>query len=342
MVRIGPLTFPNPFFMAPMAGVTDSIVRLLARRFQCGMVYTEMVSSYALARDGLEESLGRMHFTAPEKPIAIQLFGSEGATLAKAARKVQEAGADMVDINLGCSVAKIAQSGAGAFLCQSPKNLRSMLSDVVQAVDIPVTIKIRKGWDDHHLTAFEVAQGAQDVGVAAIAIHARTSRQMYSGTADWDFIKELKARLSIPVIGNGDVNSADDAVRMLHHTGCDAVMIGRASRGNPWIFREALSAWQGADHTPPPSLDEKKAIMIEHLEACLSHHGEAFGVPEMRKFLSWYTKGLPASASFRDRLNKVTTAEALERLLDEFFYSQADTRNTPDAVEHSPNHGASH
>lgn len=320
-MRIGHLTFPNPFFMAPMAGVTDSIVRLLARRFHCGMVYTEMVSSYALAQDGLEESLGRMKFTQAEKPIAIQLFGSDGKALATAARKVEAAGADMVDINLGCSVHKIAQSGAGAFLCKSPGRLKEMLSEVVEAVEIPVTIKIRKGWDDHHLTAIEVAKGAEEVGVAAVAIHARTSKQMYSGTADWEFIKTLKESVSIPVIGNGDVNTPEAAIEMLNRTGCDAVMIGRASRGNPWIFREALSKWAKGEKIAPPTLAEKKALILEHLEAAIRDQGEEFGVPDMRKFMAWYTRGLPSSATFRDKVTRVTKVEQMERLLDELFDS---------------------
>ncbi|MHB2017770.1 MAG: tRNA dihydrouridine synthase, partial [Candidatus Xenobia bacterium] len=182
---------------------------------------------------------------------------------------------------------------------------------------------IRKGWDDSHITAFEVARGAQEVGVQAISIHARTSKQMYSGTADWGFIRDLKRELSIPLIGNGDIDSPAQANRCLRETGCDAVMIGRASRGNPWIFREAWDQYRTGQPCPPPTMEEKKAIMLEHLEMVIREHGEGFGVPEMRKFLAWYTRGLPSSAKFREQVNKVTTVDAMERLLDDYMTVQS-------------------
>ncbi|NDD29565.1 MAG: tRNA dihydrouridine synthase DusB [Proteobacteria bacterium] len=318
-MRIGHVTFPNPFFMAPMAGVTDSIVRILARRYQCGMVTSEMVSSWVLAEIGAKATLGRLFFRPIEKPIAIQLMGSDGDVLAEAARKVEATGADIVDINLGCSVPKIAKSGSGAIFCRRPAEVGNALEKVVKAVSIPVTVKIRKGWNDSSLTAFEILRVAEEAGVQAIAIHARTSEQAYSGTADWPFIKALKERARIPVIGNGDIDSAASAMRMLSETGCDAVMIGRACRGNPWIFRECVHLWQTGQEAPPPTLEEKLRLILEHLELVHQREGEGAPLVQMRKFLSWYVKGLPNSAHFREKVFRMEHIDELSEAVAEYF-----------------------
>lgn len=318
-MQIGNITFPNPFFMAPMAGVTDSIVRILARRYECGMVTTEMVASHVLAERGAVATLGRMYYRPIEKPIAIQIFGSNGATLAEAARRVEAAGADIVDINLGCSVPKIAACGGGATLCRRPAELGRMLEQVVAAVNVPVTVKVRKGWDDRRITAFEVLRVAEEAGVQALAIHARTSVQAYGGVADWDFIREMKERARIPIVGNGDINCAQDAMRMLTRTGCDAVMIGRASRGNPWLFRECVNLWRSGQIPAPPTLEEKLGLILEHLDLVLQREGEGPGVVQMRKFLGWYTRGLPRSAPFRERIHRIADLDELQTAVQEYF-----------------------
>lgn len=318
-MKIGSVTFPNPFFMAPMAGVTDSIVRILARRYQCGMVTSEMVSSWVLTQRGNKATLGRMFFRPIEKPLAIQLMGSDGDVLAEAARHVEASGADIVDINLGCSVPKIAKSGSGAIFCRRPAEVGRALEKVVKAVSIPVTVKIRKGWNDHSLTAFEILRVSEESGVQALAIHARTSEQAYSGTADWSFIKALKERARIPIIGNGDIDSAPAALRMLAETGCDAVMIGRACRGNPWIFRECEQLWRTGVEAPPPTLEEKLSLILEHLELVHQREGEGAPMVQMRKFLSWYVRGLPSSAAFRDKVFQLENLDELSAAVAEYF-----------------------
>lgn len=318
-MHIGQVSFPNPFFMAPMAGVTDSIVRILARRYQCGMITSEMVSSWVLASQGAKATLGRLQFRPIEKPISIQLMGCDGDVLAEAARHVEATGADMVDINLGCSVAKVAKSGSGAIFCRRPLEVGRALEKVVKAVSIPVTVKIRKGWDDRSITAFEILRLAEEVGVQALAIHARTSEQAYSGTADWAFIGEMKSRARIPIIGNGDIDSASAALRMLEQTGCDAVMIGRACRGNPWIFRECAQLWETGIEAPPPTLDERLNLILEHLELVAQREGQGAAVPQMRKFLGWYVRGFPSSAPFRDRINQISDLDEMMAAVAEYF-----------------------
>lgn len=327
---IGGIRLPNPFFMAPMAGVTDSVVRRLARRFGCGLVTTEMVSSHLLAVRGAEACLGRMTWHPEEKPVAIQIFGADAELMADAARKVEAAGADIVDLNLGCSVPKVVRVGGGAAMCRRPDELARVLEKVVAAVGIPVTIKIRKGWDDRHVSAFDILRLAEASGVAAVALHARTSRQAYGGTADWDFIRELKSRATIPVIGNGDVCSAADALRLLETTGCDAVMIGRATRGNPWLFRECVHLWETGAPLPPPTIDERLAIIrehLDHLEAADAATGE--GVLEFRRFLGWYVRGYRNAAEFRERACRLSTAGEMWRAVEAFFAGQVPE---PEAV----------
>lgn len=318
-MQIGHVRFPNPFFMAPMAGVTDSIVRILARRYQCGMVTSEMVSSWVLASQGAKSTLGRLHFRPIEKPIAIQLMGCDGDVLAEAARHVEGTGADIVDINLGCSVAKVAKSGSGAIFCRRPLEVGRALEKVVKAVSIPVTVKVRKGWDEGSITAFEILRVAEEAGVQALAIHARTSEQAYGGTADWAFIGELKARARIPIIGNGDIDSAPAARAMLEQTGCDAVMIGRACRGNPWIFRECVQLWETGIEASPPTLDEKLNLILEHLELVGLREGEGSAALQMRKFLGWYVRGFPSSAPFRDRINHISDLDEMSAAVAEYF-----------------------
>jgi nifR3 family TIM-barrel protein len=328
-MRIGNIEFPNPFFMAPMAGVTDSIVRVLARRYDCGMVTTEMVASHVLAEIGAGACLGRMHYRPIEKPIAIQIFGSDERILAEAARRVEAHGADAVDINLGCSVDKIARVGGGAALCRKPAELGRILERTVAAVKVPVTVKIRKGWDDDHLNGFEILRIAEESGVAALAIHGRTSVQLYSGVADWAYIREMKQRARIPIIGNGDINTAQDAMRMLAETGCDAVMIGRACRGNPWIFQQCVQLWKTGQPAPAPGLTEKLRIVREHMELIEQKEGcdHQSAVSQIRKFLGWYTRGLPGSGEFRDRMFRISDMNEMTSMVEGFFAACAETRS---------------
>lgn len=324
--RIGGICLPNPFLMAPMAGVTDSAVRVLARRYQCGLVTTEMVSSHLLSVRGVEPCLGRLSWEAAEKPLAIQIFGAEADIMAEAARQVEASGADIVDLNLGCSVPKVVRVGGGAALCRRPLDLARILEKVVAAVQVPVTVKIRKGWDASHLSAFEVLRVAENCGVAALAIHARTSRQAYGGVADWEFIARLKAAARIPIIGNGDVFSASDAVRMLETTACDAVMIGRASRGNPWIFRECVHLWETGVPLPPPSIQERLQVILEHLER-VREAAEAAGgngILAFRRFLGWYVRGYRNAAEFRERACRLSKAGEMLRAVEEFFAQQPE------------------
>ncbi|MFH0801258.1 MAG: tRNA dihydrouridine synthase DusB [bacterium] len=306
-MKIGPVFIPAGAALAPMAGITDSSFRLIAKNHGCGLVYSEMISAMAL-RYNHPRTLNFLRFCEKERPIAIQIFGSDPGILLSAARTVEAAGADILDLNLGCSVPKVVKGKAGAFLARDLEGLRNILEALVKSVSIPVTIKIRKGWDEKHINAIPLAKMAEEAGISAVAVHARTSSAGYRGEADWDFIRELKNSIRIPVIGNGDVKSHGDILKMKQITGCDGVMIGRGSLGNPWIFRGT-----------PPLPGELRAVILEHLDLMLDLEEEKRAILKMRKHLAWYVRGIPGAAEFREKASRVTSKREIETLLRDYL-----------------------
>ncbi len=312
---IGAVAVAEPaVVLAPMAGVTDLPFRLLAKEMGCSLLYSEMVSDKGLLHNNCH-TLDMLRIDDRERPVAVQIFGSEPAPMAAAARIVARAGADIIDINMGCPTPKIVKNGEGSALMRRPELARDILAAVVDAVEVPVTVKIRKGWDEGSVNAVEIAALAERAGVAAIAVHGRTREQFYAGTADWDIIRRVKERVSIPVIGNGDVRTPQDAERLLAYTGCDAVMVGRAAQGNPWIFRQIGHYLTGGGTLPPPSLAERLEVLSRHLEMLIGHKGEHIAIREMRRHAAWYTKGLPRAAEIRLRLNQAESRGDFVRIL---------------------------
>ena len=312
----------NPLVLAPMAGITDLPFRVICREMGAGIVYSEMVSAEALIRS--QPRTMKMLATGPgERPVAFQIFGCRPASLAGAAQILSRLEIDIIDINMGCPVPKVLRSGAGSALLKDLGLAKEILQAVVQSSTKPVTVKIRLGWDAKSIVAVDLAREAERTGIAAITVHARTKAQGFSGRADWSMIKRVKDSIGIPVIGNGDVRSAQDARRMLEETGCDGVMIGRGIQGNPWIFREALQYISAGTVPPHPTLDERQSVMLRHLHDVVAILGEDIGVREMRKHLCWYTKGLPGGGEFRERINHLARQDAVEREIRGFFEQHA-------------------
>ena len=321
-LKIAHLIPEAPVFLAPLAGVSDAPFRLLCREQGAAWVCSELVSSDGLIR-GSQKTLDYLYFFPEERPVGVQLFGSDPAVMAEAARYVSsrppELRPDFIDINIGCPVHKVVTREAGAaLLCNLPL-LGSMVRAVVDASSLPVTAKTRCGWDNDHRNGVEVAQLLEQSGVAMIAIHARTRAQKFEGKADWDVIAEAKRKVSVPLVGNGDVTSAAEAKRMLEETGCDAVMIGRAAFGNPWIFREARALLAGTSVPPPPSPRERLGALVRQFRLLLSISAERHAAHEIRKHVAWYVKGLPNAAPFKERGQKIETAAALEALAAEYL-----------------------
>lgn len=311
---IGNVHIYPPVVLAPMAGVTNHPFRVICRRFGSGAVWTEMISSYGI-RYRNPKTLSMFDWTPDERPVAVQIFGADPNVMAVAAREVEAAGADIIDINVGCPVPKVRKTGAGAALMEDLKKARSVIESVAKAVQIPVTVKTRKGLDDERVTAVEVARISEDAGVAAITIHGRTAAQGYSGTADWGIIRRTKQAVTIPVIGNGDVRSPADAKRMLSETGCDGVMIGRAALGNPWIFRRIAHFLSTGELLPEPTYAERIEVAREHLRMMIEQFGEDRAVREMRGQLAWYIKGMPGAADLRRLATEAKSYEDMERAL---------------------------
>ncbi len=312
MIRI-PLN--PPVVLAPMAGITNHAFRLICRRHGAAAVWTEMISSYGI-RYRNPKTLAMFDWTEEERPVIVQIFGADADIMAAAAEVVAAAGADAIDINLGCPVRKVVRTGAGAALMQNLENARKIMSAVVRAVNIPVTVKTRKGPNDKNVTATEIARMAEETGVAAVVIHGRTAEQGYSGTADWNIIAEVKKLVSIPVIGNGDVKSPQDAKRMLTETGCDAVMIGRGALGNPWIFSRTAHYLATGELIPEPTCAERMEVAREHIHLMVKLYGEERGVREMRGQLSWYIKGMPGASQIRQAASKATTLDEMLALTE--------------------------
>ena len=311
---IGDITIEHPLALAPMAGVTDLPYRLLCKEQGAGMMCTEMVSAKGLYY-GNRKSEPLMATDPKEIPVAIQIFGSDPEIMGQMAAKVNDGRFQMIDINMGCPVPKIVNNGDGSALMKNPELAGKVIKAVVDAVDIPVTVKIRKGFNNELINAPEMAQVAQENGAAAIAVHGRTREQYYSGEADWDIIRQVKEAVHIPVIGNGDVTSAEKAAEMRKITGCDGVMIGRGVQGNPWIFRELAEYDRTGTIPPRPTQEEIRNMMLRHARMQLEFKGEYLGIREMRKHVAWYVKGMKGAAKFRAQINQVESYEELEELL---------------------------
>ena len=311
-LTIGNVTLDNNVILAPMAGVTDLPFRLLCREQGAGLVCMEMVSAKAIFYHNKNtEELLEIH--PEEKPASLQLFGSDPQIVADVAKRIEERPFAILDFNMGCPVPKVVNNGEGSALMRDPKLTEKLLTELVKAVKKPVTVKIRKGFDEDHCNAVEIAKIAEGCGVAAVTVHGRTRQQYYSGRADWECIRQVREAVRIPVIGNGDVDSPQAAKAMLEQTGCAGVMIGRAAQGNPWIFREVINFLENGAVIPRPDNQEKRELVMRHARLQVETKGEYTAVREMRKHLAWYTVGMPHSARFRQTIN---TMETMQELLD--------------------------
>jgi len=315
-MKIAYLQLSNNIILAPMAGITDLPYRLVMKRFGAGMVFTEMVSANGLIRAG-KRTRELLRSNPAERPLGIQLFGDDPAVLAQAAVLVRDDG-ELLDLNLGCPVNKVVRSGAGSALLRDPAKVGRIVAAVRRAWDRPLTVKIRSGWDQGSLNYLEVARIAVDEGADAVALHPRPRSQGFAGRADWEHIRRLKAALTVPVIGSGDIFSADDALAMQEQTGCDALMIGRGGYGNPWLIRDILLRQRGEEPVPPTP-EERAEIALWHLELFCETFGEAKAISDMRKHLCWYCRGLAGAAAFRTAVNHTPSVPELRRLTQEYF-----------------------
>lgn len=314
MLKIGDVTLENNVILAPMAGVTDLPYRLLCREQGAGLVCMEMVSAKAILYKN-RNTREMLEVRREERPVSLQLFGSDPKIISDIAAQLEEGPYDIFDVNMGCPVPKIVRNGEGSALMQNPKLVEEILSSLVKAVKKPVTVKIRKGFDEDHVNAVEIAKIAESCGVAAVAVHGRTREQYYSGKADWDIIRKVKEAVQVPVIGNGDVFSAADAKRMVEETGCDGIMVARGAKGNPWIFRQITAFLDTGEQMEKPSLEELKTMILRHGRMMVEFKGEMAGMREMRKHVAWYTAGYPNSAALRNHMNCVETLEELVDLI---------------------------
>lgn len=321
-LTIGNVELKNNVILAPMAGVTDLPFRVLCKEQGAGLLCMEMVSAKAIYY-GSKNTEELMKISPVEMPVSLQLFGSDADIMADMAKKIEEKPFAVLDINMGCPVPKVVNNGEGSALMKNPKLAEEIITKMVKAVKKPVTVKIRKGFDEAHLNAVEMAKIAEASGAAAVAVHGRTREQYYTGKADWDCIRAVKEAVKIPVIGNGDVIDALSAERLLKETGCDGVMVGRAAQGNPFIFREITEYLETGVIPPKPTPAEVRATIERHARMQMEEKGEYTGVREMRKHLSWYTVGYPNSAKYRQMINSMETMEELLHSLDMVFPKEA-------------------
>lgn len=312
-LKIGNVTLDNPLVLAPMAGVTDLPFRLLCKEHGVGLVCMEMVSAKAIYyKNKNTEQL--LEIYPQERPVSLQLFGSDADIIAEMAAKIEDRPFDILDFNMGCPVPKVVNNGEGSALMKNPKLVEEILTKLVRAVKKPVTVKIRKGFDEEHVNAVEIARIAESCGVAAVAVHGRTRQQYYSGHADWDIIRQVKEAVQIPVIGNGDLHTAEDVCRMKEQTGCDGFMIGRGAQGNPWIFEQILHKLETGEELPRPTVQEVTEMVMRHARLQVEIKGEYTGMREIRKHAAWYIAGYRNSSKLRGKINEVETIQQLEEL----------------------------
>lgn len=318
-MKIGNIVIENKTALAPMAGVTDLPFRQLCKEMGCGLLYTEMVSAKALLYKN-KNTIPLLATNFSEHPIAVQIFGSDADIMADMATKLaDEQDFDIIDVNMGCPVPKIVNNYEGSALMREPRLVEQILTAMVKKVNKPVTIKIRKGFDENNVNAVEISKIAENCGVSAVAVHGRTRGQYYSGNADYKIIADVKRSVSIPVIGNGDIKSVMDAKRLYDETGCDGIMIGRAARGNPWIFEEINAFFRDGRVIKRPNLNEVKNMILRHAKLLIQFKGEYTGIREMRKHVSWYTAGMSHSSTIRNRVNQIESLDELKILLEMIY-----------------------
>ncbi|MCR2807252.1 tRNA dihydrouridine synthase DusB [Paenibacillus soyae] len=339
MLKIGDIEMKNRVVLAPMAGVCNPAFRLIAKEFGTGLVCAEMVSDKAILH-GNKRTMEMLFVDEREKPLSLQIFGGDRESLVEAAKVVdKQTNADIIDINMGCPVPKVTKCDAGARWLLDPNKIYEMVSAVVDAVDKPVTVKMRIGWDDEHVFAVENAQAVERAGGSAVSVHGRTREQLYTGKANWDIIKDVKNAVSIPVIGNGDVFSPEDAKRMLEHTGVDGVMIGRGALGNPWMLYRTIQYLDSGELLGDPTPREKMEVAILHLDRLIALKNEAVAVREMRKHLAWYLKGLPGGARVKDVIMEETGRDRMVAILENFINSLEQEAEAQPASSSTPASG---
>lgn len=319
-LSIGNVELKGNIFLGPMAGVSDLPFRLLCKEKGADFVYTEMVSAKGIQyKNKNTENL--LCIAEEERPAALQLFGSDPFILSETAKQIEDRNFDILDINMGCPVPKVVNCGEGSALMKNPKLIADIVSKVSKAIQKPVTVKIRKGFGEDLINAVEVAKIAEANGAAAVAVHGRTREQFYSGKADWEIIRKVKEAVQIPVIGSGDVFHPEDAKRLIEMTGCDAIMIARGARGNPWIFEQIKTYLEQGILLPKPDMIEVKDMILRHAKMIVEYKGEYIGLREMRKHVAWYTTGYKDSAKLRNKISEIESMEALEKLMDDYIHS---------------------